>query len=641
MSRERWLAAVVLAAALLPVAVFHRTARAPATHLVAALPSASPLDDPTTNATAMARAWARWERGDLSTVDDRVFAPVPNALASGEWLPLSSLVGYPFHAWSGTVPAGVNAAYFFAVFSFPVLLYAFYARLGGPGFTAAAAAFVVAYGPGRMNTLGVLAGLSTAFVLLAVIAACDWLRKGGTGNLLLFGVALVAQGLFSLYGIALGLLFAVPATAIVCRRDCLRAARALSLAGAGLAAFFLLRLAYGPYFRIAEDLGVTTGMNSFESHSADLLSLLHGGIFGGPVRAALEKLVPGFPPGAAAFFPTLAFSFALLVWATVARRRSRAPLPWLLLASALFLCALGPTIHAAGRAIAPGPYRVVTMLPVFSSLRGIDRFDQWFDVALGAAAVLAVGALPHPARTRVAAAFGALAALDAWPADIPSFRFPEVSSYARRLDELPRDASVAVYPWNRFSSTQAWVDQIAHGKRVVNGWFSFPPASHFWAERAMSSLPVAGGFALLRQLGASVIVADRGRLSPAAAAELDALAVGTGGVRRVEETPGFRLYWLDALEPCLVDSAAPPPLRFRGQAAAVECRPGHLVFRLGVENRPVLIRSGGGVTRGSVRFPVAGPSPMRVSLSPPSPPGATVEDASTGRVIGRVEPPGP
>ena len=57
-SPDPWLRLTVALALLLPFLVLHRTFLRPTTHLVAARPNAWPLDDPTTNATAMARAWA-------------------------------------------------------------------------------------------------------------------------------------------------------------------------------------------------------------------------------------------------------------------------------------------------------------------------------------------------------------------------------------------------------------------------------------------------------------------------------------------------------------------------------------------------------------------------------------------------------
>ena len=637
MTRARWLAAVWIAAAVIPLAVFRRTAVAPATNLVAALPSANPLDDPATNATAIARAWARWDRGDMRFVDDRVFAPFPNALPCGESFPLSALVGYPVFAWTGSVAAGVNAAYFLAVFAFPVLLYGLYARLAGPGLVAATAAFAVAYGPGRMNTVGVLTGLSTGFAFLAVVAAWDFVRRGHVRDLVVFALALVAMGGFGLYPIALGLLFAAPAVLVVAGPAALRPRRSLPLAAAGLAAFAILSIPYGPYLRLSETLGTAPNLLTFEGHSADLLSLLHGGIFGGPVRDALERLVPGFPLGAAAFFPTLAFAFALVLWAALARG-VRSPLPWVVFAAALFVCSLGPTIRFAGRALGPGPYRLLTGLPILSSLRGIHRFDQWFDVALGAAAVLSLAAVAGHARAGAfRGAFVALALLDVWPADIPTTSFPAASAYAGRLGSLPRDASVAVYPWNRPTSTQAWIDQLSHQRRVVNGWFTYPPATHAWAERALASLPVSGGVALLREMGAAVVAVDRRALPAAALAGIDALAAGEGGIARREEAPGFTLLWLEPREPCFVEPGT-PALAFRGRTADAACRPDGLVFRMGPEERRVLLRTADGATRrATLRAPAASPPPLRFALSVDAAPGTAVEDARSGRILGRVE----
>ena len=636
MSPTRWLAAVWIAAALFPLAVLHRTAFAPSTRLVAALPSANPLDDPATNATAIARAWSRWERGAAPFVDDRVFAPFPNALPCGESFPLSALVGYPFFAWTGSVAAGVNAAYFLAVFAFPVLLYALYSRLAGPGLVPAMAAFAVAWGPGRMNTLGVLTGLSTGFAFLAVVAAWDFVRRGRTRDLALLALALIAMGGFGLYPIALGLVFAVPAVLITAGRAALRPRRCVPLAAAGLAAFAVLSIPYGPYLHLSETLGTAPNLLTFEGHSADLLSLLHGGIFGGPVRDALESLVPGFPLGAAAFFPTLAFTFAIGLWAARARS-ARSPIPWLCLAAVLFVCSLGPTIHVAGRGVGPGPYRLLTGLPILSSLRGIHRFDQWFDVALGAAAVLSLAAVAGHARaTAFRAAFTGLALLDLWPADIPATTFPAPSAYVDRLAALPRDASVAVYPWNRSTSTQAWVDQLRHGRRVVNGWFTYAPATHTWAERSLAALPVPGGVALLREMGASVVAIDRHALPGPALAEVDALAAGGSGIEAREEIAGFTLLRLARREPCFVQPGA-YPLVFRGRTAVAACRPDGLVFRTGPEERDVLLLPPDGpAVRATLRAPVASPPPLRFTLSAEAPAGTTVEDARSGRILGRV-----
>lgn len=83
-----------------------------------------------------------------------------------------------------------------------------------------------------------------------------------------------------------------------------------------------------------------------------------------------------------------------------------------------------------------------------------------------------------------------------------------------------------------------------------------------------------------------------------------------------------------------------PSTLFRARAAWIGCRASGLVFRLGLEERPVVVRDpGGAVSRASVRYPVASPSPMRIALSADALPGASIEDARTGRAVGRVEPP--
>ncbi|HEV8268340.1 MAG TPA: hypothetical protein VGR00_08915, partial [Thermoanaerobaculia bacterium] len=343
-----WLAAVVV-----PFLFFSRTALHPATNLVAARPNASPFDDPTTNATAMARAWARWDARDLAAHDDRIFAPEPNAIALGEYYPIPSLVGYPFARLFQSIPLGVNVPYLLALVFFPVVLYALYARLAGEGYVVALLAFVVAYGPGRMNTLGVMGSLTNAFGLLAVLAALRYLDDGRPKDLVITSIALLVQSLSSLYGVAMTCLFAPLAVAIVF----IGRGRGLSLRrAAALAAGACLALALGaacqlPYFRLSSEIGVVTSTATFEQHAADLLSLLHGGIFGGPVKEALQIAVPGFPIGAAAFFPTLTFVFVLTLYAI---RRSRpidgpSPALWVLLAVAFFVAALGPTIRFAGR----------------------------------------------------------------------------------------------------------------------------------------------------------------------------------------------------------------------------------------------------------------------------------------------------
>ena len=645
--RDPWLRLAAAFALLLPLAVLHRTALRPATHLVAARPDARTLDDPTTNATAMARAWARFDAWDFAPHDNRVFAPAPNAIALGEYYPLPSLIGYPFARLFRSVPLGVNVPYYLAIASFSVALYALYARVAGPGLGALLATLLVTWGPSRMNSLGVLNTLASGLGLLALSAAADWQRSGRAGRLAVFAGLVLSQGLTSLYGTALSALFGLVAFPVLAGRSLLRLGRLAALAAVAAGAIAPAALYNAPYGRAAVEFGVETGRATFEAHAADLLSVLHGGIFGGPVRDRLEALVPGFPLGAAAFFPTLTVLAAIGAWSALGRRTrvegAGSPLVWLAVAAAFFVAALGPVVRVAGRPLCPGPFGLVMDLPILRSMRGIHRFDQPYDIALGAAAALAFAALRRrfPSRALTATAC-ALVALDTWPADVPSFRFPDPGPAAAALRELGPDAIVAYYPMGRSQATQAWVDQLAHRRRVVNGWFTFEPLPHRWAARAQGSVDGVVGLAMLRDFGAEVVVVDPAQLDPARRAGLAALRAPDAGLRLLSVTHagGLDLYRFFPRPPRVLGVGSLGDLVFRGAEACVDGPAGSLVLFFGPSSLPVEVSGSAGRWTEALRLPPVQPSPFRVRLSRPVPEGSTVTEAGSGRVLGTGAAPG-
>jgi len=646
---DPWLRLAWAFALLLPLLVLHRTFLRPATNLVAARPNAYPFDDPTTNATAMARAWDRFDRGDFSARDDRVFAPAPNAIALGEWYPLPSLVGYPFARLAGSVPLGVNVPYYLALVSFTVALYAFYARLAAPGLAALLGALLVTWGPSRMNTLGVLSPLATSFGLLALCAALDWQRSGRRSRLALFGAFVLLQGFTGLYGTALTALFGAVAFPLVAGAELRRPGRLGALAGTAAAAILPAALYHVDVFRLEADFGVVTDRATFEAHAADVLSILHGGIFGGPVRDLLEALVPGFPLGAAAFFPTLTVLAALGAWALGARKLRgeglRSPVPWVLVAGLFFVASLGPVIRVAGRPVSDGPYALARHLPVLRSLRGIHRFDQPYGIALGAAAVLAFQALRRrfPSRALPAAAC-ALVALDSWPADVPTYRFPEPSPAAAAIrSALPADAIVAHYPMGREPATRAWVDQLAHGRRVVNGWFTFEPLPHRWAAKVQGAVDGVVGLAMLRDFGADVVVVDPSRLDPRRRAGLAALHAPDAalGLRARSRAGDLDLYWFGRSSPRVLTLESLQGLTFTGREARLAGAPGSLVLYFGPEALDVEVRSPGAGSADRLRVPPVQPAPFRVTLEKPVPAGSEVRDARSGRLLGSAPGTGP
>lgn len=636
-------------ALVLPLIVLHRTYLHPATNLVAARADADPYDDPTTNATSMARAWARFDRGDFRPLDDRVFAPTPNAIALGEYYPLPCLLGYPFARLFHSVPLGHNVPYYLALVAVPVVLYALYAQIAGPGLGAALAAFLVAWGPGRMNTLGAINILTTAFTVLALLGAIRYFRFGRRRNLVLFAASLAVQAFSSLYGVVQGGIWAAGAFVILGGRGLIQRGslrRLFALALASVAALTPVVLYSLPYFRSFEELGVFTDRNTFEAHAADLLSLLHGGIFGGPVSGFLEHHVIGFTPGAAAFFPTLSIVAVLAAWAVFRRRFPVAapvgidplasPVPWVFLAGFLFVLALGPTVRLAGRPVASGLYLLVMKLPVIGMVRGIHRFDQWFDFSLGAAAVLAFAKLRQrfPGRALPALACG-LVLLDTWPADIPSYRFPSPTSAAEAFRSLPPDAIVAYLPWSRYSATRAFVDQVDHGRRVANGSLTFITPLHLWLGKALGGRPDTS-LALLRDLGVSAVAVDRAAVSPEVFAGFEALTAPNPILRiqTVEQRGEMRIFRLGAEPARRLGSGDLSGLVFHGRHAHIGPSSGALVFFIGPQWREVDVVLGRAGFRDRLYAPPALPPPYRVSLGKPAPPGSRIVDVRTGRLLG-------
>lgn len=639
--RDPWLRLAAALAFLLPILVLHRTFFRPATHLVAARPDASPFDDPTTNATAMARAWARFDQGDYRAIDDRVFAPAPNAIALGEWYPLPSLIGYPFARLFRSVPLGVNVPYYLALVTFSIALYALYSRVAEPGLAALLAMLLVSWGPSRLNSLGVLNTLATGLGLLALSVALDWQRTGRQGRLAVFAGLVAAQGFTSLYGTALSALFGLLAFPLLARSDLRKVGRLLALGGAALLAIVPAALYHRANFESATTLGVATDRATFEAHAADLLSVFHGGIYGGPVRDVLESFVPGFPLGAAAFFPTVTVILAVVAWAFLAGRNrvvgEKPVLPWLLVAVAFFVAALGPVIRFAGRPLMAGPYSLAIDLPVLGSLRGIHRFDQPFDIALGAAFALALTALRRRFAGRaLPLAACALVALDSWPANIPSYRFPDATPAARVLRDLGPDAIVAHYPMGRTEATQAWVDQIEHRRRVVNGWFTFEPHPHSWIADTIGSVDGVVALAILRDFGAEVVVVDPSRLDPSRRAGLAALRAPDAALRlrAVSRAGGLDFYRFDPRPPHVLSVGSLEGLTFRGREAVVGEWPGSLVLFFGPRSFDVDVVTDAGTRSDRLLVPPVQPSPFRVLLQQAVPGGGRVRERGSGRIVG-------
>ena len=315
---------------------------------------------------------------------------------------------------------------------------------------------------------------------------------------------------------------------------------------------------------------------------------------------------------------------------------------WSVLAAASLLFALGPTIRIAGAAVAPGPWALLGPLPVFRSLRGLFRWDQWWDLALAALFVLALSRalrfLSGRARVAALSVAAALVALDVWPRPVPAADVPAAAPFTEAIRALPEGAIVAVHPYVRETATRGTFEQTLHGRRLLDSYQTFAPPVHRWLFSKTAAAPLAESLALYRELGASAIDVDRSRLDAGSRAALGEILrdPASHGVSRAVEAGTRVLLVVPPRPPILVDPMAATGLVFQGGVATIPATPGRLAFRLRSASWPATVIAGGAASKATLTFDLVGAGGLRVHIAPPPPPGAEVRDGH-GRVIGRAE----
>ncbi|MHB1045967.1 MAG: hypothetical protein ACYC4P_08125 [Thermoanaerobaculia bacterium] len=655
--RRTFLALLAFASLLGPLLVFRETVRDPLEKIPCGRPVPNEqLGDPVIILSVMGRQWARWDAGDFSRRDDRVFAPYPDTWPLGEPFILPSILGYPPARLADSPALGYNVPFFLAVavacFAGGLLL----ADLAGAGWPALLGALLYAWCPGRLNNFGVLGTMWAGFVALVLLFALRYLRAGRLRDGVASSTALLVVGLGSPYPLAMGTVVLSIVATVSARRVC-----RLGVIGAGAGgALVALAFVYAPYFRLARDFDAPVGLRSIEAHAADLLSILHTGVFAGPLRDLLDALLPIFPEGASALFPTLTALFVLSVGTILLRRHPRALrrprsarhaarslVPWLLLAGVSWVFALGPTIRLAGRPVATGPYALLAGLPGFSGMRGIHRWDQWFGLGIIVAATLVLGrilrALPARRGRLLLAVVVPLLALDVWTRPVPAQPVPPPSPFDAEIRSLPRDAIVAVWPFERGTSERSWAEQLSHRRRVLNGFQTFPPPIHLWLDSFLSDKPFEAAFAAYSELGVSAIEIDLAAAPPGSGERLGTLLASGAlpGVRAAKASRSRLLLLLEPKEPLLVDPRTILGLRFEGDSAVAARAEGRLFFRLGSERVEVVVETPSGTVRDVLRIPVVGAGELTARLSRSLPPGSVVRAADDGREVGRAVPPPP
>jgi hypothetical protein len=648
MRKQTYICLVLAFAFISPLLVFRETYRAPLEVIPAARPAPHHIHgDPLIALSVMGRAWNRWDAGDFSRRDDRVFAPYRDAWALGESLTAPSLLGYPFARLAHSEAFGYNIAHYLSSVVAVMGAGFLFSELAGCGWAALLAALVFGWCPGRLNDLGLVQTLWAGFVPLALGFGIRFLSRGRSLHLVGAVVTWLVLGFGSLYSLVMGTTFLATFLlgAVLLER---RLFRRVSLLGVGiLAASALLMAFYFPLFSAKEEFEVSVSIATIEGYSADLLSVLHQGVFSGPLRSALDLLVPGFPEGAAALFPTLFATLGLLSFVVFRPSRgSRKPrtersiLIWGLVSVVMFVFCLGPVVHLAGHPLFPGPYALLVRLPVFDSMRGVNRWDQFFALSLLAAGAIGLSAVLRAqkgARGPLVASVAILVALvDVWPRRVPALEVPAPSVFGPELESLQRDSVIAYYPFKWSTSVRSWVEQIHHGRRVLNGYQTFPPPIHRWIDRMAASRGAAEVLAVYRELGAAAVEIDMDELPPDRRAEVAALLQRPGerGGGQVRVVGHRALVLWTPREPVLVNPNELGDLEFIDGAADLASRPGRLIFRLGSTSLPVLVRTASGSYEDILTIPVVSAGKAIGRLGRPLPPDATVEDLRSARRIG-------
>ncbi len=616
-------------------------------------PDACRLGDPAIATSVLGRAWSRFERGEAWNRDDRVFAPYPDSWGLSEGYLIEAIVGYPWARLTGSPAAGYTVPWALAcVFAF-WSSGALFLRLAGPGWPALMGAFLFTWSPGRLNSVGVMSVLWAGLVPLALALGLDVLRRGRRRDALLFGATWLAIGMGSLYGLLMGAITAGLVLAACGLVQPARRRRLPLLLAAGAAAAVPLVLVHRPLFALARDFDVKVSQGTFEGQSADLASLLHHSGFSAPLKAVFDGLLPGFPPGSPGFFPGLLALAAAGHWLLLPRvyRRGSVRLDpaspetdirlWGALAATTFLFALGPTLHLLGKPLLPGPWRLFAHVPVFSSMRGLFRWDQWFFLAVTACVVLSLAAAARhfpssPLARVVVCALVVLLAVDVWPRPIVASALPGPSPFQDVLRALDRDAIVAVYPFERATSERAWVEQLFHGLRILNGFQSFPTPVHLWLDGISHTRPPGETLAIYRELGASAIDVDLAAVpAPRRRETRDACAALLSARDAPLIERGDRILLLfPPLTALLVDPLALHGLSFDGRAARLASAPGRLGFRLRSGALPVRVERGASSFASVLRIPLVGAGGLALRLDDVPPPGARIFDASRDVEIG-------
>jgi hypothetical protein len=492
--------------------------------------------------------------------DAPMFAPYPNTLALGDWMPAVAPLAVPVALLTGN-PVVAHNVVLVALYTTAALgAGALGGRLLGSRSAGVVAAVAFAYSPRLLDQAYNLQTLGVAFLPWLCLALERYLERPSWGRTVALAVPGLALVLTSpnhlLYA---GLPAVTVAVAALAVRDHRVDARALGrLAAVGLVAAALVWGALAPFRRAVAEWGLARSLGEIEGNSLTPAHLLRP-----PPESLLRHLVGAGGPVGPVDGLVQGLALGGLALAGVAALGRRTPGgagvlgPYVAAGAVALVLAFGPTLVTPWGAL-PLPYRALYALaPGGGVARTPARFLFAADLvvamlaAAGAAWLLRRLASPGLRACGVGLLVLLLlleSLLLPFPGGVPRLDPARLPDGYRWLAGTPPGTVALALPMGD------WVNVAAsafHLRRTVNGWSSFTPPLYGDLVAAMERFPDPRSLALVRGLRPDVVLVDREWLTPERSA---ALAAPESGLRAERVFRSHVVYRVAAPAPPGVES---------------------------------------------------------------------------------------
>jgi hypothetical protein len=478
-------------------------------------------------------------------LDAPMFAPYPNTLALGEYLPAYAPLAIPVIALTGNPVAAHNVILLVLYAAAALGVYALARHLLGADGPAALAAVAFAFSARLLDQSYNLQTMAIAWVpwlFLALERFVDRPSLLRAALLLPLGLGLALSSMNMLVFTGVAALVWLGATAVQGRIGWRHLGQLCAVNTLGAA---LLWAYAAPYRRAARDWQLERSLAEVEMGATTLVhaarpppeSLLHWILTGTGSVGPVEGLLLGITVTALALLGLAG------LWSE-RREGERSLVPYVAVGVVALVMAFGPTLQTPSGRV-PLPYRALyAFVPGFEAIRTPGRFLQYVDLALallaGAGARHVLARLPPPGRSAALVAFGVLVLLEAvlipFPAAVPRMDPAALPEAYRWLRTAPPDTVALGIPMGNWVNVAA---SALHLRRTVNGWASFEPPRYRELVAAMESFPDVRTLTLVRGTGANVLLIDRAWLTPDRAARL---AEPGSGLRAERVFPAHVLY---------------------------------------------------------------------------------------------------